>query len=806
MSRLRRAGRFALHGAGGLALLAVAAAGGGYLWLRGSLPAYSGTVALDGIGADVEIVRDRQAVPHIFARSRADAFFGLGYVHAQDRLWQLEMARRAGRARLAEAVGGEGLATDRLVAALDLDRVAARTDARNDAATRAAIRAYVTGINRAIDTRRGPLPPEFLLLGIKPAHWSESDVNRLGGLAALGFGDWRDELMRARLAARIGCDRIRDLYAVPDDSAPVTYTGLAADDGDRAESCGAIRFSGKAAAAVPALPFGRALPASNSWAIAGARTASGKPMLANDPHGRFGAPADYYPVRMTWPGFELAGASRPGSPVIASGRNPDIAWGVTDMMADQTDLFVERVDPADPRRYLTPSGSAPFGMRRIAIPVRGAAPKQVTLRYTRHGMVISDLDDDAAALLRDQIGPGHVIALAGLDFPEGNPLVKAFLGMAEARDWAGFRAAARDFGLQHNFAYADRAGTVAMLSAGHLPVRGGDGFLPVPGWDARFDWRGFAAPDAWPAEQAPAAGFVVNANNRLIAGRGGVFDSASFEPGWRAARIGGVLARTARADMAGQIALQTDIVSAQVAAFRPLLRAMRPGGAAARARGMLLAWNGAMATDRPEPLIWAAWQRALARTLLRPSLGPLAETWLAGNRPRLDRLLRPGSPWCTDCAALAASALDAAIADLGREQGGDMAAWRWGRVHRATFRHDIFAGLPLIGRLVTPRVPAGGDAFTVNAGEGKLWSDDPWTDIYGPRYRQIIDLAAPERSLFMIAPGISGNPLSPWFGHLAAPWSEGRYFTLTGDAATLRKTGVGDLVLKPKRRGSAPAR
>ncbi len=799
MSWLRRAGRYALYGMGGLAALAAVAIGGGYVWLRGSLPTYSGTIALDGIGADVEIVRDRQAVPHIFARSRADAFFGLGYVHAQDRLWQLEMARRAGRGRLAEAVGADGLATDMLVAALDLDRVAARTDARNDIGTKAAIRAYVAGINKAIDTRKGPLPPEFLLLGIKPEHWSESDVNRLGGLAALGFGDWRDELMRARLVARIGCGRIRDLYASPDDQGPVTYAGVAADNGSRAETCGAIRFSGKATAAIPALPFGRALPASNSWAIAGARTASGKPMLANDPHGPLGAPADYYPVRMIWPGFELVGASRPGSPVIASGRNPDIAWGVTDMMADQTDLFVERVDPADPQRYLTPSGSARFGMRRVLIPVRGAAPKQVMLRYTRHGMVISDLDKDAAALLGDQIGPGHVIALAGLDFPDGNPLVKAFLAMAEARDWAGFRTAARDFGLQHNFAYADRAGTVAMLSAGHLPLRRGDGFLPVPGWDARFDWQGFIAPDAWPAEHMPDAGFIANANNRLVAGRGGSLDSASFEPGWRAARIGAVLARTARADVRSQVALQTDIVSAQVEALRPILLAMRPGRDAVRARTMLLAWNGAMAADRPEPLIWAAWQRALGRKLLRPALGPLAETWLADKRPRLDRLLRPGSPWCGDCTALAASALDEAIADLGREQGSDMAAWHWGRVHRATFRHDIFAGLPLIGRLVTPRVPAGGDAFTVNAGEGKLWSDDPWTDVYGPRYRQIIDLAAPERSLFMIAPGISGNPLSPWFGHLAGSWSEGRYFTLAGDAASLRKTGGGDLILRRKR-------
>ena len=364
--------------------------------------------------------------------------------------------------------------------------------------------------------------------------------------------------------------------------------------------------------------------------------------------------------------------------------------------------------------------------------------------------------------------------------------------MAEARDWAGFRSAARDYGLQHNFAYADRTGIVAMLSAGRIPVRGGDGFLPVPGWDARFDWRGYLAPEQMPANLQPGTGFVANANNRLAAGQGQALDSAGFEPGWRAARIAEVLSRTSHADAKAMAALQTDIVSAQVAALRPILAMARPGTPqGARVRAMLLAWDGAMAADRTEPLLWAAWQRALGRRLLDPALGPLALPWLAANRPRFERLLRPGSPWCRDCAALTGAALDDAAAMLGKG--------RWGDVHRATFAHDIFSHVPLIASLTTVRVPAGGDGYTIDAGRSDLWGNAPWEDNYGPRYRQIIDLAAPERSLFMIAPGVSGNPLSPWFGHLAGPWSRGEYVTLTGDAATLRKTGVGDLVIEPRR-------
>lgn len=799
MISMKRLGRIALFTGVGLAGIAAAATGGGYLWLRTSLPDYSGDRTVTGPRAGIEIIRDANAVPHIFARSREDAYFALGYVHAQDRLWQLEMTRLAGRGRIAEAVGASGLATDKLVAALDLDRVAAATHARNSPQTRAAIHAYVLGINAGIDTRKGALPPEFVLLGVKPRHWTDADVDRLGGLAALGMGDWREEMLRARLATKLDCDRLHDLYAQPEER-PITYASLPAQSRERAASCGAIAWRGKATADVPSLPFGRSQPASNSWTVSGNRTASGKPMLANDPHGPLGAPADYYPVRMSWPGFEIVGASRPGSPAVASGRNGFIAWGITDMMADQSDVFVERVDPADPRRYLTPDGSAPFRTRTVSIPVKNGDPQQVTLRYTRHGIVISDIDDDAAQLLKSQIGPGYVLAVSGLDNSGGNPLVQAFLGMAEARDWQGFEAAARGFGLQHNLAFAARDGTVGMISAGRIPLRRGDGFLPVPGWEARFDWTGYLPADQFPAQRDPEAGFLANGNNRLVAGRGGPTDSAAFEPGWRAGRIAQMLAPLKGIDLDRMTALQLDTVSLEVAALKPVLRSARPKTVQGRqARAMLLAWDGNMAPDRPEPLIWAAWQRAAGRALLRPRLGTLADTWLKENHPRFDRLLRPGSGWCSDCAMLAAEALDTAVGDLANVRGRDMTRWRWGDVHRATFRHDILSHVPLIGGLVTIRVPAGGDAHSVNAGQTDLWGDDPWADIYGPRYRQVIDLAAPEKSLFMIAPGVSGNPLSHWFGNFAQPWSRGEYVTLAGTPEALRGTAIGDMTLTPAR-------
>lgn len=489
MKWVRPVARATLMGATGLAFLAAAGLAGGYLWLRGSLPDYSAERRVEGLDRPVRIVRDSRAVPHIFAETTADAYFALGYAHAQDRLWQLELTRRVANGRLAEAVGADGLATDTLVAAFDIEEAAQRSEARYGAATRARIAAYVAGINAAIVARRGPPPPEFLLLGLKPEPWTERDVSRAAALAVLGAGDWRDEMLRARLSTRISCGRLKDLFAGPETAQPVTYPDLEAPATRRAQTCGATAFRPAAKSSAPDdAPFGRANPASNSWAVSGRLTTTGKPILANDPHGPLTAPADYYLVRIEAPGFTLVGASTPGSPGFASGRNGDIAWGVTDMMADQTDLMIEQIDPENPGRYRTPDGWAAFETREVAIPVKGSPAHRVTLRFTRNGPVISDIDEDAAGFVRDHLGPGHALSLAGVLAPEGNSLTEAFIQLADAGDWSQFNAALDLFGLQHNFSYADRHGTIGMATAARLPVRGGDGFMPAPGWDARFGW------------------------------------------------------------------------------------------------------------------------------------------------------------------------------------------------------------------------------------------------------------------------------------------------------------------------------
>lgn len=786
---------------GAIVLLLIVLVGALYAVLYLSLPDYNRSAQVVGIAAPIEIARDDNGIPHIFAQSKADGYFGLGYVHGQDRLWQLEMTRRVANGRLAEAVGADGLSTDTLVAVMNVEAIAERTEARYSKDVRAAIAAYVGGINAAIANHKGPWPPEFLMLGIEPKPWTVRDVSRAGALVALGYGDWREELLRARMMPLVGCEALRALYASPADGGPVSYAEAQSAATVVQVSCGALTFAKGDDAYAAILPFGRTSPASNGWAVDGGKTQSGLPLLANDPHGSLTAPADYYVARISGPDFEIVGASRPGSPGFASGRNATLAWGVTDIMLDQTDVVVERLAGADhPDAYWDQGEVAPFQSRRVTIPVKGAKAKTIVVRSTKNGPVISDHDADAAHFVRQQLPKGHVAVLRGLDFPDGLPLVEALVGMPNASTVATFRDAAGYFQFQQNFVVADRDGSIAIVAAAHLPMRKGDGFLPVPAWDSRFDGGALLPKDAMPAVINPAKGFVMNANNRTMAGDG-VWNSPSFEPAWRATRIHTSLESGTSLSMADMKALQTNIVSAEVAAVLPKLAKAKPKtreGKAALAK--LLTWDGTMRADTAEPLIWNAWVRHLSLDILRPKLGDLADLYLTLNRPRLARLLDGEGGWCVGdpCALMLSQSLDTAAASLHAEYG-PMADWQWGEAHKASFTHDIFSYLPVVGAHLVAAPATGGDAMTVNSGQTSLWSDRPFVQDYGPRYRQIIDLSAPQNSLFMIAPGVSGHPMSPWFDHFAPEWAANHYVTVSGALSDVSQRGVGRLTLSPRR-------
>ena len=769
-------------------------AGGLTLWLGQEQPRHAGSASLPGLDRPVEVLRDADAVPHIFAANEADAYYALGYVHAQDRLWQMESMRRLGSGRLAELFGTRfgdwTLRLDRLTRTLGFHRRAQESYALLSPEAKRALEAYAKGVNAYIATRAEALPIEFQLLRHEPEPWKPADSLVWGKLMALQLaGNYREELARARLAQTLSVQQVRDLY--PDDppGSPVTLAaGLEGLRFDKAES-------------LLAPPLGFDL-ASNEWVLAGSRTATGKPILANDPHLGLEAPVLWYLARIVTPTHTITGATAPGMPFHALAHNGQVAWGFTNTHSDVQDLFVERVDARDSDRYLTPQGSEPFTTRTEIIKVSGHADEVLSVRETRHGPVISELEGVGGA------SPGHVLSLAWAGLREPDTTADALYRLNHARSAAEVRAAlARHVTPQQNVVYADTAGSIGFIVPGLAPVRRrGDGTLPVPGWDGEHDWAGFIPFEALPQTVNPPSGQVVNANNAVV-GPGYPYQLAAHWPEpLRAARIQQMLTGGAFSvdDVAAQ---QLDVTSLAAKELLPLMTAVQATeGTAAEAAGMLKAWDGRMDRTRPEPLIFEAWFRALNRALFGDELGPLFGEFFWQQTQTVKHALTSRPAWCDDvttpkaetCADVLRASLDTALAELSSRHGPKPGAWRWGAEHVAALPHPLLSRLPLVGRWFGLAVETDGDSFTVNRGTTRF-SDAaaPYAHVHGAGYRAVYDLADLANSRYVIATGQSGNPLSPHWGDFVERWRDGGTVRMAGDRDTLAKAGAQILTLKP---------
>jgi len=747
-----------------------------YLHLRASLPQTSGTLRLDGLTAAVDIVRDRHGVPHIFAADESDAWFALGFVHAQDRLYQMEMTRRAGRGRLAEVAGPSMIDTDRYLRTLGLVQNAEASLAAMPQDLRRPLQAYAAGVN-AFLADDPTLPPEFDLARLEPEPWTPVDSLLWGQLMTQQLaGNWRNELALARAMAQQPPAQIEELWAAPGDG---TATTLAAVDLDRL------------APWLP-VPFGPST-ASNEWVLSGNHTVSQKPLLANDPHLGLGAPGVWYLARIVTPTITLAGATAPGVPAVVLGHNGRIAWGFTTTNADQFDLFLERIDPSDPARYLTPDGSQPFVTRRETIKVRGEPDVVVTVRATRHGPVLSD----ALRTVADAAPPGHALALSSPSVYRADRTGEALFRMNRARNWNEFRDALIGWHApMQNIVYADVDGHIGFTAPALLPRRkSGDGRVVQSGWTGEFDWDGFAPFDAMPSAFDPPAGRLVNANNRIVNDDYPVFITRGWDVPYRAQRIEDMLVAVPRHDIHSTEAILADPVSLHARAVLSRLDRVSPADDRARqAIARLQGWNGSMMRERPEPLIFHAWLQELQSALFAE--WPADQLGLRGTeRPEIVLAALDGlSAFCRDrpggCEALVSRSLSAALARLSERYGNDMTAWRWSRAHRAPMRHLVFDRVPMLRDLLVFNVPTDGDNYTVNRGTWRSSpASDPFAHVHGAGYRAVYDLADLAQSRFIVTPGQSGHPLSPHWGDMVEPWANGRHITMAGDRAALQARG-----------------
>lgn len=723
------------------------------MFLEQTLPQQTGTVRVAGLHAPAEIGRDSLGVVTIRAGSEADAAFALGYAHAQDRMFQMDLMRRYGAGRLSEVVGPGALPADEFMRRLGLYRVAEANYKNLPPDTQALFQAYADGVNAYLARRGSLLAPEFMLLHYRPEPWQPADSIVWGRLMALDLSsNLDDEHLRQSLADHLTGQEMQWIW-------PVAQRVTQRQD-------------------LPWLPPGGA---SNNWVVAGKLSTTGKPLLANDPHLSLNLPGTWYLARIEVAGHVLAGATAPGVPAVIIGRNDHVAWGFTTAYADTEDLFVETL--LDNHQYVTPEGPRPLIRRQEVIRVKGAEPVIIEVEATRHGPI---LETDEAH------HRGYALAWTGLRPDDRTGL--ALLAMNRAKNADQFREALRDFESPvQNAVFADDTGNIGYIMAGRIPIRAqvkDQSQGPVPGDRHDYDWVGVIPFDQLPQGMNAPSGYFATANNRTMAPDYPYFIAGKFDFDYRIHRIRQMIAATPHHNLDSMAAMQLDTFSPAAQELLPLMLAVQSDPD-------LATWDLRMDRDAPEPLIFSAWLRELAHILLDPRVGsefsdvwswdaPLIADALKG-KPAAGLCDDPRTPAVEDCAGDVRLAYKQAIAKLTAAYGADRSNWRWGNAHRAHFPNRVLGQVPVVASLVDLATPTDGDNFTLNRASPRV--DDPtgahFDDVHGASLRVIFDLSNLDRSRFVIAGGQCGNPLSAHYADFVALWRDGQYVTMVGKDGNL---------------------
>ncbi len=747
---------------------------------------------LPGLTAPAEIVVDRWGVPHLYAATPDDVFRVQGFNAARDRLWQIDFWRRRGLGQLAEVFGPEHVDRDR-AARLFLFRGDARSDwAAYGPDTERASTAFVEGVNAFVQlTREDPalLPVEFGQLGYRPAFWDPSDVTRIRSHGL--FGNLREEVARA-LTLRDHPAAVEDLRRKREPARPLVVPegldlGLVPDDVlavyDLATIPPVFGAPSPDAGQVGVLPEG-----SNNWVLSGTRTATGRPLLANDPHRAAAAlPGLRYLAHLSAPGLDVIGAGEPALPGISIGHNGRIAFGLTIFPIDQEDLYVYATDPADPLRYRYGDGWEAMRVERETIAVRDGEPVEVELLFTRHGPVIrtDPATHTAFAVRAAWLGPGMAPYLGSMDY-------------VRARDWDGFRAAMGRWGTPpENQVYADTDGTIGWQAGGRTPRRPNwDGTLPVPG-DGRYEWAGFLGVDELPGLLDPPRGYIATANEMNLP-EGFPADrhvSYDWSAPYRRQRIDEVLSGTSAATPQDAVALQNDVLSVPARRILARIREL-PVPDGVDGLDLLLGWDAGLRADSAAAALFEVWYRRHLRPVLlrraleqvvEPGAVPDAAARTAGQedvlgdaRVDVDLVEDPGDRLGADpeqvLARVVAETVPAAVAEVERLLGPDRGQWAWGRLHVARMAHPLaplLTGLPE-DLLVAGPLPRGGSGDTV----GNTAYGPDFGQTAGATFRIAVDVGDWDESLAMNAPGQSGRLGTPHATDLFGPWARGEAFPL----------------------------
>ncbi len=782
-----------------LVSLIVIAAGSGYVWfqytVKKSLPQISGELNIPGIKEEVEIIRDNYGVPHIYAKNEPDLYFALGYAMAQDRLWQMEFTRRLGQGRLSEIFGEDFIKVDRYFRTL----TAAGVNKKVPHEFAFILQSFTKGLNAYLETHRDRLPIEFKLLRYEPEPWQVDDYVQIVKVItwALSPG-WKIDLVAGEILKKVGDERFKDAFPLWPDHAPLIIPeeikALSLNSNSTFETVSLIEK-------LITLP---SAGASNNWVVAGKKSITGKPILANDTHLPLKNPSFWWEVHLVCPNINVSGFAVPGVPGIPIGQNRHVAWGITNVMVDDVDFYVEKINPNNPRQYWYKDQWEDMKVKVETIRIKGKDPVKTEILLTRHGPVVTGAGDSSKERLIS----------ARWAFADGLQPVQAGALLIKAKDVEEVKEALRYWELPgQNFVFADTNGNIGFWCCATVPIRvKGDGLLPVPGWTGEYEWKGYVPFEERPHLINPKEGFIATANNKIAGKDYPYLISRYWEPTDRITRIVQLLKGKEKLSVEDFKKMHQDIYCPQASELIPkiikVLEEQFTDKDGNKAKDILSKWDFVMDKESVAACLYEMTYRKMMGNIFKDEMGEeIFEKYLKTSLfpPRaVNAMVRNGaSPWFDNIDTPEKETMDQIIAlslrqtfsELKEVLGNDMDKWSWGQIHTLTFEHVLGKKKPLNLIFNIGPFPVGGNLLTINKKKYSL--DKPYNANHGVSMRMIVDLSNMDGSLHVLPTGESGQLKSPNYRDQLPLYLSGKYHPVWIDRRDAEKHSQGTLTLKP---------
>jgi penicillin amidase len=766
---------------------------------RAALPQYKGEIKLSGLTAEVTSYRDERGIPHIYASNEHDLYFAVGYIMAQERLWQMDFLRRVTKGRVSEIIGEKAVQYDLFQRSLDITNKSKAIMAAAEPEITASIGAFSDGVNRYISDAGNKLPPEFKILGYKPEPWMPEDCANIIGYMSwdLAYGALYEELFNYELVKKFGIEKTNRL--IPDWRAvsSLVYPDFSLDEKALKQVREMLDNIGKIQPAGINIFSG-----SNNWAVTGRRSETGKPVMLNDMHLPFGSPGIWMQMHQVIEGkLNVTGVVVPCQPFVVAGHNEKIAWGETNLMVDGIDLYLEKINPADSNQYFFNGEWKNMIVRDEVIKIKGGTEKILKLRFTHRGTVISDLEKVKDA----------VISMRWSGYDPSNEIRAVYL-LNRATGWDDFRTAICHFrAASQNFAYADVEGNIGLNTGGGIPVRKGNGTIIRNGETDEFDWKGYVPFEQLPFSLNPDTGSVSSANNRTVSEDYPYFISADFDVPYRINRIRQMLGEKQVFGIEDFKRMVTDQHSDYAALLTPEIlesgnMMMEFSDAEKSAFNALKSWDFDMNKDLVAPTIFEFFRPAFAKNLLGDELGDLYDRINGTTREYyIYRILTQGADeWVDDVSTPEKETLEDillksfkdAVSDLQATAGSDTTGWKWGKIHTIVLEHPL-GTVKVLDRIFSfnsKEYPVGGSSHTVSP---YTYTQNFKTN-HGASERHIFNTADWDESLTVIPTGISGVPASEFYLSQTDSYINGRYYKDHFSEKAVKANAKYTLVLKPE--------